>query len=286
MQPFVVNKVESIEGNLIYRHYPQVVRKVISENASKEVCRLLEAVVSDMKEGSGKNAYVAGYRIGGKTGTSVNTLLEVTKEEKSYAVSFLGVAPIDNPKIAVLVLLDKPKETEGVFTSGGEMAAPVVGSILEEILPEIGVKKKLSDTDFANMDKQVPDLTGLSAEKAKETAINSGLNARIKGEGTVINMQLPSAGAVIAAGSEIILYADATPSEEMEEMPDLRNLSYEIAAVRMSNLGLFISSDSFVHSISAQKVIAQSAQPGTMLEHGTVVTITLSDGSKRNVGIY
>ena len=125
--------------------------QVISEEASATVRKILEQVVGDQKEGTGHNAYVAGYRIGGKTGTSTKTTEEIAGN-KEYIVSFIGFAPADDPEIAILVLLDDPSSESGIYISGGQMAAPVVGKMMADILPYLGYEPEYTDAELENID--------------------------------------------------------------------------------------------------------------------------------------
>ncbi|MCL2342815.1 MAG: penicillin-binding transpeptidase domain-containing protein, partial [Firmicutes bacterium] len=244
MKPYVVDEVAAPDGTVLTKNEPTVVRQVISEQTSKEVCGILEQVVGDSKEGTGKNAYVAGYRIGGKTGTSTNTVLEAATGQKHYIVSFIGVAPMDDPQIAVLVLLDDPSSSTGIYISGGQMAAPVVGKIMSEVLPYMGVKPIYSAADEKIVDKAVPDVKSESLDDAANDLESVGLNYRVIGNGDTVTAQLPLPGAVVAAGSEIILYAGAEPSGNLETIPNLSGMSYDSARLALGALGLFVRSAS------------------------------------------
>lgn len=288
MEPYLVREVCDSDGNVVSEIEPTVVRQVISEDTSAEVCKILEAVVGDKQEGTGKNAYVAGYRIGGKTGTSTDTTKEVGTGEKEYIVSFIGVAPADDPKIAILVLLDNPapQSETGIYVSGGQMAAPTVGKIMADVLPYLGVEAEYTETEIENMDKTVPSLTGLTVDQAQETLADAGLGCRVIGEGSNVTAQLPAANTVVAANSEVILYADAEPSGDLEEMLDLTDLPYDIARQRLSYYGLFIRTSSSVTDPESQLICAQSIEVGTEVEHGTVVEVTLVTDDTSILGRY
>ena len=277
MQPYLVKAVIDSEGNTVSKTEPTVLRQVISEETSKTMCSILEQVVCDKVEGTGKNAYVAGYRIGGKTGTSTDTVLEVGGQKK-YIVSFIGVAPMDDPQICILVLLDNPDEACGTAVSGGAMGAPTVGNMMADILPYLGVDAEYTEAELANLDRSVPDLTGLTLEEAKEQLAAMGLSFRTYGAGTTVTMQLPAANSVVAAQSQIVLYADATPPDEMTEVPDLTGLTYDIARQRLGYEALFINTSS--HSVTdSQSVVVsrQSVEPGTKVPYGTVIEVGLVD---------
>lgn len=285
MQPYLVQSVEDPQGNLVSQTEPQVVRQVVSEETSASVRRILEQVVSDQTEGTGHNAYVAGYRIGGKTGTSTKTTKEISGE-KEYIVSFIGFAPADDPEVAILVLLDDPSSESGIYISGGQMAAPVVGKMMADILPYLGYEPEYTDSELAAADKAVPELTGMIITQAKSALSESSLGCRVIGEGDTVTDQLPRAGAVIAAGSEVLLYAGQNPAPTTETMPDLRGLSYEAARQRLGELGLYLTAENGVTDPAAQLVSAQSTAPGEELAHGSVVGVTLYENEASMLGEY
>ena len=240
----------------------------------------------DPVDGTGKNAYVAGYRIGGKTGTSEKVAQDAAGGAKEYIVSFIGFAPADDPQIVILVLLDTPSNSTGIYISGGQMAAPVVGKMMADILPYLGVEPSYSETEKTHMDKTVPNVTGLSVEQAKAALAEVGLQARIYGDGSTITAQLPGSGAVVANGSTILLYAGKEPSADKETMPDLSNLSYQTARDRMAALGLYIKTSSSITDTAAQVISGQSVAAGTQIDHGTVVEVTLVTSDSGMLGRY
>ena len=285
MKPYLVQSISDSEGNLISQTEPELVRKVISEDTSAAVCRILEQVVGDQVEGTGHNAYVAGYRIGGKTGTSTKTTKEISGE-KEYIVSFIGFAPADDPEIAILVLLDDPSSESGIYISGGQMAAPVVGKMMADILPYLGVEPEYSDSELAAADRTVPEVSGMSLSEARSALTEAGLNCRVIGEGDTVTDQLPRAGAVIASGSEVLLYAGQSPSPVEETMPDLRGLSYEAAIEKLRGLGLYVTAGNGVTDAQSELISGQSIAPGESVEHGTVIEVTLYKNESSMLGIY
>lgn len=285
MQPYIVKEVLDEDGNVISKTEPTVVRQVISEETSAQVCQILEQVVCDKVDGTGKNAYVAGYRIAGKTGTSTDTVKEVGGQ-KEYIVSFIGFAPADDPQICILVLLDNP-QSQTVYVSGGNMGAPTVGNMLSDILPYMGIEAVYTAEEEANMDKTVPSMIGLSVEEAQGMLSSQGLGYRVIGSGGQVTMQLPSSNTVVAAKSEIILYAGSDPSDSLEEVPDLTGLTYSIARQRLGYYGLFIKTDSNRFDDSESIVVTkQSIEPGTEVEHGTVIEVSLVDTDSSVYGRY
>ena len=285
MQPYVVRQLLNPDGSVAYEREPKLVRQVISEETSQKLCQILEQVVGDPNDGTGRNAAVTGYRIGGKTGTSEKVSLEAQTGQKEYIVSFIGFAPADDPQIALLVFLDTPSNKSGVYVSGGQMAAPVVGRMLADILPYMGVEPSLPEG--AGDDASVPMLLELSLEEAKQRLSDCGLDYRCIGWGDTVTGQLPAAGTAIAAGSQVILYfGDAQVSPNMETVPELSGLSYDQARDTLSRLGLFVSTRSPVNAASGQVVSSQSVPAGTAANHGCIVEVTLIDENESLLGKY
>ena len=285
MKPYLVQSVEDSEGNIVSQTEPELVRQVISEETSATVRKILEQVVGDQKEGTGHNAYVAGYRIGGKTGTSTKTTEEIAGN-KEYIVSFIGFAPADDPEIAILVLLDDPSSESGIYISGGQMAAPVVGKMMADILPYLGYEPEYTDAELENIDRPVPEVTGMSLAEAQRALTESGFKSRIIGEGDTVTDQLPRSGVVIASGSEVLLYAGQSPAPTQETMPDVRGLSYAEAVERLGDIGVYLSSGNSSTDAANLIVSGQSIAPGTAVEHGTVVDVTLYLNDTSMLGIY
>lgn len=283
MQPYLVQSTTSPDGT-VTEHDSTPVRQVISEETSAKVRQILEQVVGDSTEGTGRNAYVAGYRIGGKTGTSTKTTEEIAGN-KEYIVSFIGFAPADDPQIALLVLLDNPSSESGIYVSGGQMAAPVVGKMMADILPYLGLEPEYSDSELQTMDRAVPDVMGLSIAEAQSKLAESGLSCRVIGSGGAVTSQLPAANSVIASGSEVLLYADAAPAGG-GSVPNLNGMTYSQAREALAAMGLFIGSDSSVTDADNQLVSGQDIRAGTSAKAGTVITVTLYENDEDMLGIY
>lgn len=283
MQPYLVQSTTYPDG-AVTEHDSTPVRQVISEETSAKVRQILEQVVGDSTEGTGRNAYVAGYRIGGKTGTSTKTTEEIAGN-KEYIVSFIGFAPADDPQIALLVLLDNPSSESGIYVSGGQMAAPVVGKMMADILPYLGLEPEYSDSELQTMDRAVPDVMGLSIAEAQSKLAESGLSCRVIGSGGAVTSQLPAANSVIASGSEVLLYADAAPAGG-GSVPNLNGMTYSQAREALAAMGLFIGSDSSVTDADNQLVSGQDIRAGTSAKAGTVITVTLYENDEDMLGIY
>ena len=282
MKPYVVKEIFDPDGVTSTKTEPTVVRQVISEETSKTVCEMLEKVVGD-KDGTGKNAYVAGYRIGGKTGTSEKVAQDAAGGAKEYIVSFIGVAPIDDPKIALLVLLDTPSNPR-IFPSGGQMGAPTVGKMFTDILPYMGYEPQYTEEEKATVDKSVPDVKGVEVNEALSKIQQGGFTSRVIGTGATVTAQIPAANSVVAAGSQIIVYCGAEPSGGMETMPDLTDMTYSLARQHLGAYALYIRAAGPITNPESVVVISQNVAPGTQVEHGKVVEVTVVDN--RDKGIY
>ena len=279
MKPYIVEEISDSSGNTVSKTEPQLVRQVISNETSALVCQMMEQVVS---VGTGRNASVAGYRIGGKTGTSTNTNVEAQTGRKEYIVSFMGVAPIDDPKIAILVCLDCPSNATGINISGGQMAAPIAGRMFADILPYMGIEPTYNNQEDAVRDKAVPSIAGLSPDAAMAKLSEEGFTYRIIGSGALVTGQLPVANSIVAAQSQIIIYCDAAPSEGMATMPDVTNMSYSVARQILGGNALFLRASGPITDPSQIVVVGQSIPVGQQLEYGTVIKVSVIDKRDQN----
>ena len=205
LEPYIVSEAVDAAGNTVYAQEPTVLRQVISQETSDTMCQLLRSVVT---EGTAKNAGVYGFSIGGKTGTSekIDVLDEKGNPTLDKIVSFVGVAPMDDPQYIVLVALDTPSRSTGLYISGGVMAAPTVGAVMADILPYLGVSNYYEENDPAGKTVELPDLTGLTQAEAKKILKELGLIAQIQGSGSVVTGQIPGKNTRLQGNSEVILY--------------------------------------------------------------------------------
>ena len=200
MEPYIVSRVVDGAGRILLEQQPMVVRRTISEETSRLMRNMMESVVT---EGTAKNAQVAGYSIGGKTGTSekIDVFDENGQRVLDKIVSFVGVAPMDDPQYIVLVALDTPSRETGLYISGGVMAAPTVGAVMGDILPYLGVHQSTGPEQIL-----LDDLTGLSLKEAESILKAKNLTALLSGEGDTVVSQIPRGGQNVPAGSRILLY--------------------------------------------------------------------------------
>ena len=275
-QPYIVQEVCDSEGNVTYEHDSTPVRQVVSEETSKRVCALLEGVVDG---GTGKNAYVSGYRIGGKTGTADKTGTKTAENPQGdIVVSFVGVAPIDDPEIIVLVALDTPSRTTGTYPSGGNMAAPLAGSLFSQILPYLGIEPTYSSEELAAADANVPNCVGLTLEEAKQRLRENGFSCRTVGSGAEVTDQTPVGGSIVPGTAEIILYLGEEKPTEKCVVPKVIGMTAEQANTALTNAGLIMKVMGDTSNNSGTiRVSTQSVAEGSEVEAGTVVSVQLTD---------
>ena len=279
MKPYVVKEIEDADGKIVLANEPTAVRQVISAQTSKTMCDILEQVVGG-DEGTGKNARVPGYKVGGKTGTSEKVAEDVANGgEKEYIVSFCGVAPTDEPEVVILLLLDNPSSKSGIFVSGGNMAAPVVGHILSEVLPYLGIQPVYTEEEKKSLDIAVPKLAEKSIENATELLESMGLTVRVVGNGTAVTDQLPAPNATVAPKSQIILYAGAPKPIDLVTVPQLYGKTFQEAKRALESLGLFIKSGGTLSESPDAVVSTQSIPISEQVAAGSVIEITLVDKS-------
>ncbi len=250
--------VKSVETN--------VKRQVISEQTSKELCNYLEQVVS---VGSGRNAYVKGYRVAGKTGTSEKLSSESTTGEEEYIASFIGFAPADDPKIAILVMLDEPN---GAEYFGGLTAAPVAGKILSEVLPYLEIPAEYTAEELATLDTSVPSLIGMETDAATRELSAKGLKYKIVGGEGVIEHQMPKNGTQIPQGGTVVLYTNGKEPSATVTIPDITKMSIAGATKMISNYGLNLKLVGNESTKNTALIFSQTPAAGTVVEAGTVIT--------------
>lgn len=265
-KPHLVKEVVNSENIVIEKNEPEVVRQVISEETSKTMCSILESVVS---EGGGKNAYLAGYRIAGKTGTSE----KIPRGNGKYIASFIGFAPADDPQVACLVILDQP--ASGMTYYGGTIAAPVVKNILEETLRYLEVEPKYSEDEKSYVETEVPDVTGKTTEEAKKILEAAGFEIRVKGSGNMITDQIPKAHTKLTAKSTVVVYPDGKTSSRDITIPNVKNMGAADASAAIINAGLNVRIKG-VSGTGGAVCSEQSPAAGTIVEPGTVVTLDFS----------
>ena len=269
--PYLVERITDSEGSVVYRHDDTPVRQVISEETSATVRECLEYVVAS---GTGKNGQVAGYRIGGKTGTADKG------QTGDVVVSFLCFAPADDPQVIMLITMDTPSRATGVYVSGGNMVAPTASSVMSEILPYLGIEPSYSAEELLGMDTTVPNVIGMSVDEAKAKLKERVLSCRVEGDGDTITDQTPAGGAIIPGKSVVILYANEKKSTDKCIVPTLLGRTPSEANTVAVNAGLLIRFSGTTGSESSSiRVLSQNLEAGTEVDAGTVITVQLGDTS-------
>ena len=276
LEPYIVSEVIDAEGNTVLKQEPTVLRQVIKEETSQTMRTLMQSVV---EEGTAKNAAVAGYAIGGKTGTSekIDVLDENGNKTLDKIVSFVGVAPMDDPEYIVLVALDTPSRQTGIYISGGVMAAPTVGAVMSDILPYLGTKQSFSEDDAAGKLVVLDDYTGL-AQKDGEAALKElGLTARCIGDGETVTAQIPASGQSVPGNSQVILYLGEKPESQSVQVPDFLGMTRQQASDAAGALGLYILVSGNPDTDQNVTVTAQSIPKETTVSVGTAIELTFTD---------
>ena len=272
--PHFAQQITDSDGNVIWQHDDTPVRQVISEQTSATVRECLEYVVAS---GTGKNGQVAGYRIGGKTGTADKG------QSGDVVVSFLCFAPADDPQIMMLITMDTPSRSTGTYVSGGNMVAPYSSAIMAEILPYLGIEPSYSAEELMGVDTTVPNVIGMSVEEAKDRLKERGFACKVEGDGETITDQTPVGGAIIPGKSTVVLYAGAEKPDKMCTVPSLVGRTAAEANTAATNAGLLIR---FTGTTSSESntvlVFSQELEAGTEVPAGTVITVRLGDTTVRD----
>lgn len=258
MQPYVVDSKLDSDGNVVYKTTPTVKRQVISEKTASAVADMMEQVVSI---GTGKNAYVAGYHVAGKTGTS-----EKIGIEGAYIASFAGFAPADNPEISILIAIDEPTGEHG----GGAVAAPIAGMLLEKIMTYLNVEPQYEDDELSNISSVAPSLVGKSVGDAKVSAAK--FTVKVVGSGTKVISQTPAAGQQMRTGGVIVVYTEENAAKQTATVPNLCNMSMSQANSAAVNAGFNIRLSGTTNSGEVLSY-KQSVNAGEEAEIGSVITV-------------
>ncbi len=264
MKPHLVKQFTDEYGTVVKKVEPTVVRQIVSKETSEIVCELLENAVTN---GSGQNAYIKGYRVAGKTGTSE----KLPRGSGKYTASFVGFAPANDPKVACLVVIDEP--VGGYY--GGQIAAPAVGRILEDTLKYLGVEPQYTENEKTTIDVNVPDVTDFELAVAKKRLSDLGLKYTIIGGGDKVLRQMPMENATVNSGSVVVLYTENVESE-MVTVPDVTGKSLARVKSILSSNGLNLSIvGAGATGSTSESTIAERQTPeaGASVAQGTVVKV-------------
>ena len=281
MEPYLVSEVIDADGKTVLKQEPTVVRQTIRKETSDIMRTLIQSVV---EEGTAKNAQVAGFSIGGKTGTSekIDVFDENGQRVLDKIVSFVGIAPMENPEYIVLVALDTPSRSTGIYISGGVMAAPTVGAVMADILPYLGVQRNYTENDAAGRTIVMENLAGLTRKEAEALLKAQSLTAKTVGNGETVTGQIPAAGQRVPGMSEVLLYMGEDAPEATVEVPDFSGMNRAQAAAAAGQLGLYIlvtGSDEIAPKVV---VTLQDIPAGTQVSAGTTIQLQFTDTGVRD----
>lgn len=269
LQPYLVSSIADANGKTVKKTQSKEIRQVISADTSEKVRKMMKSVVDN---GTGKNGYVAGYSVGGKTGTSTKLGESKDGEGDKYIVSFGAIAPSDDPEIAMLIIVDEPNQDLG----GGALCAPIAAQVTQEAMNVLGIEPKYNDSEMKDLSKQTPNVVGKSLDEAKKTLEENNLNFVVVGDDSTVTRQCPSGADTIPNGGTVYLYTDDSEKQTVI-VPNFNGLTVNEAKdlASSSNLNIQIAGN----SMSSGTVVAyrQSEETQAKVEKGTVVTVTFKN---------
>ena len=269
LQPYLVSSIADANGKTVKKTQTKEIRQVISADTSEKVRKMMKSVVDN---GTGKNGYVAGYSVGGKTGTSTKLGESKNGEGDKYIVSFGAIAPSDDPEIAMLIIVDEPNQDLG----GGALCAPIAAQVTQEAMNVLGIEPKYNDSEMKDLSKQTPNVVGKSLDEAKKTLEENNLNYVVVGDDSTVTRQCPSGADTIPNGGTVYLYTDDSEKQTVN-VPNFNGLTVNEAKdlASSSNLNIQIAGN----SMSSGTVVAyrQSEETQAKVEKGTVVTVTFKN---------
>ena len=276
MQPYVVSEILDDNGNVVEKTEPTVIRQVISESTS---AIMRDMILSVVEQGTAGNAKIAGYSIGGKTGTSekIDGYDEEGNGVDDKIVSFVGIAPMDDPQYIVLVALDTPSTETGYYISGGVMAAPTVRGVLEDILPYLNVARDYTGVDMSSVEVEMPALAGMTEQEAKEALQEESLTYELIGSGSAVTGQIPQAGAKLPGNSEVILYMGEEVPSDMVTVPDFTGMTIGQANQAAANAGLYILVKGATEDSGYVTATGQDVEAGTSVVRGSTIRVDFVD---------
>ena len=269
VQPHLLEKTVDENGKVVKTTTTSYKRQVISETTSATMRELMEFVAQN----GAKNSLVTGYRIGAKTGTSQKVAkIQQTGDKYLYIGSCATVAPIDDPEIAVFVMLDEPK---GSNYYGGVISAPVNSKIMADVLPYLGYEPSYTEEELKKLAIEVPDTVGLGVDDAKGKLTTAKLQYKIVGSGEKVIRQLPEAGNKVISGGVVMLYTEQSENTTVT-VPDFRGLTATEANTAAANAGVNIEFSGNT-ATGGLKAYNQSVAPGTSVEAGSIITVYFRD---------
>lgn len=260
VQPYVVQQILDSSGNIVEDHDAVVKRQVISQEISATMRDILEQVV---ETSNGQNAYVAGFRLGGKSGTAE----KLNGKEGEYVASFCAFAPADDPEVACLILLD------GAYSYsryGGVIVAPIVASVMSEVLPYLGIEAVYKEDEVETVGTYVPNVMDYSLTSARAQMQKRGLNVEVIGDGQKVVDQYPVGSTSLPKGSTVFIYTDETEAKYID-VPDVNGRSVSYVKSLFASLGLNLAVSG--SSSSSAVAVSQDYEAGATVREGTVITV-------------
>lgn len=265
MKPQIVKEIRNSNG-VIKSYEPEVVTRVISEETSQQMREILESVVA-LPTSTGKNAYVKGCRIGGKTGTSEKG----NRDEEKRIASFIGFAPANDPEVVCLIMLDEP-QVDNKY--GGTIAAPLAGEVIEDVLNYLGVEKQYTADEQPDVKIEVPDVRSVSLSDAKTAVTDKKMYVKIVGDGDTVVDQLPKPGVMLGEESTVILYTEPREETETVTVPNLDGMSVGDAKYTLEMRGLNFEVVGAGHSeVGSAYAVSQSIEAGESVAPATVIGV-------------
>lgn len=267
MKPYIVAGTVDADGNVLTTTENHVRRQVISESTAQKAREMMEQVVS---AGSGKNGYIPGYRVAGKTATSQKLSQSQKAGKDLYSASFVCFAPSDDPEIAVLIIVDEPG---GSSHGGGAVAAPVAREVLQSALEYLNVEPEYTEKELATLTSTAPNLVGSKVTAAKQTAANQGYSTKVVGSGDKVIAQNPGARQSMPSGGVIILYTEEDKRSSTVEVPDFSGKSIAVVNQMAVDAGINITFSGPKLTTSSTVSYKQSVPAGEKVEAGSRVTV-------------
>lgn len=265
MKPQIVKEIRNSDG-IVKSYQPEVVSRVISEETSQTMREILESVVA-LPTSTGKNAYVKGCRIGGKTGTSEKG----NRDEGNRIASFIGFAPANDPEIVCLIMLDEP-QVDNKY--GGTIAAPLAGEVIEDVLNYLGVEKQYTEDELPDVKAEIPDVRDIEIDGAIKSITDKNLLYKVVGDGDKVVDQLPKPGIMLNERSTVILYTEKQDEEDFVTVPNLSGKSVSDAKYTLERRGLNFEVIGAGHSETGSAyAVSQSIEAGESVAPATVIGV-------------
>ena len=267
-KPYLVKEIKAADGSVIKSRQPEVIRHTVSKETSEKMKNVMETVVVE----SGSTAAVKGYRIGGKSGTSE----KIPRGSGKYIGSFVGAAPIDDPKIICMVILDEPM---GENYYGGVISGPVAGKIMSEVLQYYGIEPKYTEEELKEIDTTVPDVLTKEIDNAKNAVKGFSLVPAVRGSGSQVISQEPAPGTKVKSGSTVILYTGSKEETKKVKVPNVIGKTAEEANKDITNAGLTVKVTGKKND-KRSVVSQQNPPPDALTDEKGTVEITMQEKSE------